>query len=115
MSPLGAQAKDATPSSGEPHMAEVRPSGSGFVCFEHDYALPTLGIPVSSGSGCPGSGVAQDQTLCLSTDLIALSGSAQSTVGRSETSVDGGPVLARSDMVLRSGQSASWPSLGGSP
>ncbi len=72
---------------GESHMAEVRTSGSGLVCFQQDYALPALVFPVSSvASGCgrSGSRMAQDQSLY-------------------------------SDMVLGIGQSVSWPSVGGSP
>lgn len=60
---LGGWGMEVPPSGCEPHMAEVRPSGSGLVCLEHDYVLPILLVfSVASGSGRSGSGMAQDQT-----------------------------------------------------
>ncbi len=109
---------ETAPPGGKSHMAEVRPSGSGLVCFEHDCALPALVFrvsSVSSGSGHSGPRVAQDQSLCFSSDPAAASGSVQSTVGQRGAFAVGGPVVAHSDMVFRPGQSASRPSLGGSP
>ncbi len=67
---------ETSPSSGEYHMAEVRTSGCGSVCFEHDYTLPTLVHPVSpvaSRSGCAGPRMAQNQAVCFSPCLTALS------------------------------------------
>lgn len=113
---LGTGGMEVAPTSGEPHMAAVWPSGGRCVSVEHDNALPTLVLPVSSvafGTGCSGSGVAQ--ALCLSTDSITLSGPPQSKRSQSETFGAAGPILAHSDMVFRPGQSVSQPFVGGSP
>lgn len=62
---LGSQRMEVTPSGGELHMEEIW--RSRLVCFEHDYALPALVLPISSvASGCgrSGTGITQDQTLC---------------------------------------------------
>lgn len=93
-------------------LSEVWPSGSGLVCFEHDYALPALVFPVSpvtSGSGCSGPG----PVFMLFPNPVAPSGYAQSQAEWNICCCC--PVLAHSDVILRPGQPASWPSLGGSP
>ncbi len=64
-------------------MAEVWPSGSGSVCFEHDYALPALVFsvfPVTSMSGYSVPQMAQNQSVCFSPYPAVPSCFAQSTI-----------------------------------
>lgn len=75
---------ETSTSSGGSHMADIRTSRSGSVCFEHDYALPTLVFPVSPisfRSGCSGPQMVQNQPVCFSRDPAAPSSSAQTTIG----------------------------------
>ncbi|KAI2665988.1 hypothetical protein H4Q32_009729 [Labeo rohita] len=75
-------------------------------------ALESGGRTPRSGCSCPR--MAQDQSLCFFPDLITARSSVQSTVGQGVAFAVGGPTVAQSVVVLKPGQSASRPSLGGS-
>ncbi len=98
---------EMTPTGGESRMAEVRPSGNGSVCFEHDYALPALVFPVSpvtSRSGCSGPQMAQNQSVCFSPYPAAPNCSAQRTIRQSGAPAISGPVVAHPVMDFEPGQ-----------
>ncbi len=112
------QGMETSPSSGESHMAEVRTNGCGSVCFEHDYTLPALVRPVSpvtSRSGCSGPRMAQNQAVCFSPCLTALSNYIQNSSGENGALVVSSSMVAYPVVVFIHGQSVGRPSFGDSP
>lgn len=110
---------ETSTSSGGSHMADIRTSRSGSVCFEHDYALPTLVFPVSPisfRSGCSGPQMVQNQPVCFSRDPAAPSSSAQTTIGPGGAPSFSSPVVSLPVVFFFSpGQSVGQPSLGDFP
>ena len=103
-----------TPPNGESFMADIRQSESGFIRVEHDYALPAMvlpTLPIAPGRGCVSSQLAQDQSVCFSSDSFDPSGIMQNTVGQSGSAAAGGSAMAHAAVVCGSDQSASGLSL----
>ncbi len=100
----GGMGMEAAPSNGELHMASVWRSRSGLIRFEHDYALPTMVLPIAPGTSHSSPRMAQYQFVCLSSDPSYSSGAIQNMVGQSGATVAGSFMVAHSAVVCRTDQ-----------